>query len=691
MERIGFFGRLWERLRAERDRRNQPPPGGEARGVCREESRGHGREERETRLTDRFARDLTRLAAAGGLDPLIGREREVERVIQILSRRTKNNPVLLGEPGVGKTAVAEGLAARIAAGSVPDSLRGRRLLSLDLTAMVAGTKYRGEFEERVNAMLAEVRRAGNVILFLDELHNIVGAGSAEGAVDAANILKPALGRGELQVVGATTLEEYRKYIEKDAALERRFQPVRVEEPTPEQTLAILRGLRPRYEQFHSVAIADEALTAAVEFSRRYLPDRFLPDKAIDLMDEGAARLRVAGERVPEGLRSLAGRADLARQEKLAAAAEENYERAAMLRDAEEDFRRELERKRRRDGPLRILNREGVAAVLSQWSGIPVESITKGEAQRLLELEGELHRRVVGQDRAVRAVCAAIRRSRVGLKEPNRPVGVFLFLGPTGVGKTELCKALAQALFGTEDALIRFDMSEYMEKHAVSRLVGAPPGYVGHEDGGQLTEKVRRRPWSVVLFDEIEKAHDELHNILLQVMEDGVLTDNQGRRADFRNTVIVLTSNLGARKLVSHAPPLGFAGGSPAEQSREAVLAEVKKRFSPEFLNRLDETVIFDPLSREDLTGIARRMLSGVEGRLSALGVELSADDAAAALLAECGGREQGARPIRRSLRRRLEEPAADLLLAQKLTAGDTLCLAAEEGELVLRPVKKTQV
>ena len=642
----------------------------------------------DTRVTDRYSRDLTKMAAQGALDPLIGREQEVERVIQILSRRTKNNPALIGEPGVGKTAIAEGLALRMAAGTVPESLRDKRLLSLDLTAMVAGTKYRGEFEDRVNLVLAEVRRAGNVILFLDELHNIIGAGSAEGAIDAANILKPSLSRGELQVVGATTLEEYRKYIEKDAALERRFQPVRVGEPTPEQAVAILKGLRPNYERFHGVVISDEALEAAVELSRRYLPDRFLPDKAIDLVDEGAARLRTEAP-VPASLRSLAGKAEKAAREKTLAAAAEDYERAAVLRDAEEDFRRELERKRRKSEGVRRLEKTQIAAVLSQWTGIPVESISRGEAKRLLELENELRGRVVGQDKAVEAVCAAIRRSRVGLKEPNRPVGVFLFMGPSGVGKTELCRALAEALFGSEEALIRFDMSEYMEKHTVSRLVGAPPGYVGHEEGGQLTERVRRRPWSVVLFDEIEKAHDDLHNILLQVMEDGVLTDSLGRRADFRNTVIVLTSNIGARKLVSHAPPMGFAGGSREELRRAEIMAELKQRFRPEFLNRLDETVVFEPLRPDDLEQITDRMLTGLRSRLSALGVGLNAPQEAVALLADVGEeREQGARPIRRAVRRQVEEPAAQLLLSRSLSAGDTLCLAVEERELVLRAEKQ---
>ena len=664
--------------------------GGEMQATRAERARV--REGGETKLTDRYSRDLTRMAALGALDPLIGRDEEVGRVVQILSRRTKNNPALVGEPGVGKTAVAEGLAMRMASGQVPPVLRGKRLLSLDLVSMVAGTKYRGEFEDRVNQILAEVHRAGNVILFLDELHNIVGAGSAEGAIDAANILKPALGRGEIQVVGATTLEEYRKYIEKDSALERRFQPVRVGEPTPEQTLEILKGIRPRYEAHHGIVITDRALQAAVELSRRYLPDRFLPDKAIDLMDEGAAKLRMQGE-VPHSLRGLMGRIEQAARERRAAAAEQNYERAAMLRDAEWDFRGELERKlaRKQLAPHQQLEPEHIASVVAQWTGIPVETVTKGEARRLLELEEELRARVVGQDQAVAAVSAAIRRSRVGLKEPNRPVGVFLFLGPTGVGKTELCRALAAALFGSEEAIIRFDMSEYMEKHSVSRLVGAPPGYVGHEEGGQLTERVRCRPWSVVLFDELEKAHSDLHNILLQVMEDGVLTDGLGRKTDFRNTVVVMTSNVGARHMVSHTPPMGFAGGDLDAYRTRAVMEELRRQFPPEFLNRLDEVVLFHRLDQPHLERIAGRLLGGLEGRLAALGVGLKADEKAVSLLAspmEERERDQGARPIRRSVRRRVEEPAAQMLLSRDLERGDVLCLGVEKEQLVLHREKK---
>ncbi len=636
MEQKGFFRRFPGIRREEKSKPGKagasgPPRPQPQETAHQEEARSRVKEGGETRLLDRFSRDLTRMALMGKLDPVIGREKEVERVVQILSRRTKNNPALIGEPGVGKTAVAEGLAQRMAAGAVPEPLRDRRLLSLDLSAMVAGTKYRGEFEERVNAMLGEVRRAGNVILFLDELHNIIGAGSAEGAIDAANILKPALSRGDLQVVGATTLAEYRKHIEKDAALERRFQPVTVREPTAAETMAILRGVRGRYEQHHRLTISEEALRAAVELSCRYLPQRFLPDKAIDLVDEGAARLRMEGGGT--------------------------------------------------------LGREHIAAVVSQWTGIPVSSVTQSESVRLMALEEELHRRVVGQERAVAAVARAIRRSRTGLKEPGRPVGAFLFLGPTGVGKTELTRALAAALFGSEEELIRFDMSEYMEKHAVSRLIGAPPGYVGHEEGGQLTERVRRKPWSVVLFDELEKADDELLNILLQVMEDGALTDGLGRKVDFRNTVLVMTSNIGARRLVSRAPALGFSGGEG--KAEQAVLDEVKKRFKPEFLSRLDEIIVFDRLGSGESAEITGRLLDSVAERLKALGVTLRRSPEAVELLAREGyDGENGARPLRRAVRSRVEEPAAELLLEKQLQRGDVLCLAVEEERLVLRAEKQ---
>ena len=657
--------------------------------------RGNGKtREREyggdARLLEQFARDLTRLAAGGMLDPVVGREKEIKRVIQILSRRQKNNPALIGEPGVGKTAVAEGLARRMVAGDVPDELRSKRLMALDLSAMVAGTKYRGEFEERVKNILAEVRRVGNIILFIDELHTIVGAGSAEGAVDAANILKPALSRSELRVIGATTLEEYRRYIEKDAALERRFQPVTVAEPSPEAAVDILFGLRRRYEEHHRLTISDEAVRSAVDLGRRYLPDRFLPDKAIDLMDEACSRVRLERpDQTPADLKALEARLETVRREKAEAAAGEDFERAAKLRDVEEDFSRELreERDRLRQGGGSTVTAEDVAAVAAEWTGIPLLRITESEGERLLRLEKELSERVVGQGEAVSAVARAIRRSRVGLKEPGRPVGSFLFLGPTGVGKTELCRALAQAMFGKEEAMIRLDMSEYAEGHAASRLVGSPPGYVGHEEGGQLTEAVRRRPWSLVLFDEIEKAHQDVWNLLLQIMEDGRLTDSHGRVVDFRNTVVVMTSNVGARHLLHGGQSLGFSagGGEAARQEgvRRAVEAELRSTFRPEFLNRVDETVVFRQLTEADLTEIARRLLAGAAKRLEALGLSLTWEEGALAALAREGfDSAYGARPLRRLIRGRVEDPIAEGILAGDFHAGDRLLLSEGEGGVV---------
>ena len=668
----------------------QPEGGQPGRQTSRQQPLRYPARHAETRVLDQYGRDLTQLAAGGGTDPVVCRDREIKRVIQILSRRTKNNPVLVGEPGVGKTAVAEGLAQRIVAGEVPEELRGMTILSIDMAAMLAGTKYRGEFEERVKSALAEVKRMGNVILFIDELHTIVGAGSAEGAVDAANILKPALSRSELRVIGATTLEEYRRYIEKDAALERRFQPVTVAEPSPEAAVDILFGLRRRYEEHHRLTISDEAVRSAVDLGRRYLPDRFLPDKAIDLMDEACSRVRLERpDQTPADLKALEARLETVRREKAEAAAGEDFERAAKLRDVEEDFSRELreERDRLQQGGGFTVTAEDVAAVASEWTGIPLLRITESEGERLLRLEKELSERVVGQGEAVSAVARAIRRGRAGLKEPGRPIGSFLFLGPTGVGKTELCRALAQAMFGKEEAMIRLDMSEYAEGHAASRLVGSPPGYVGHEEGGQLTEAVRRRPWSLVLFDEIEKAHQDVWNLLLQIMEDGRLTDSHGRVVDFRNTVVVMTSNVGARHLLHGGQSLGFSagGGEAARQEgvRRAVEAELRSTFRPEFLNRVDETVVFRQLTEADLTEIARRLLAGAAKRLEALGLSLTWEEGALAALAREGfDSAYGARPLRRLIRGRVEDPIAEGILAGDFHAGDRLLLSEGEGGVV---------
>lgn len=586
----------------------------------------------DTRTLDQYSRDLTALAAAGKIDPVVGRGSEIRRAVQILSRRSKNNPVLVGEPGVGKTAVAEGLALAISRGEHCGELKNKRLVSLDLPALLAGTKYRGDFEERVKSVLRDVSRAGDVILFVDELHTMIGAGSAEGAIDAANILKPALGRGEVQIIGATTPEEYRRHIEKDPALERRFQPVRIREPDRAGTLAMLQSLRPALEQHHRVRIGDDALTAAHDLSVRYLSERCLPDKAIDLLDEAAASVRLDG---------------------------------GVLTDA-----------------------EAVAQVLSLWTGIPAEGLKQDETKRLQELEQLLRQRIVGQEEAVSAAARAIRRARTGLRDARRPLASFLFLGPSGVGKTELCRALAETVYGDEKAMLRLDMSEYMEKHAVSRLIGSPPGYVGYGEGGQLTEAVRRRPWSLVLFDEIEKAHEDVWGILLQIMDDGHLTDAMGHRVDFRNTLIVMTSNIGARAVSENRPALGFGGTeSDAEHTRRQVLEELKKTFRPEFLNRIDETLIFQRLRPEELLAVARLMCRQLEKRLAGLGVKLAVSEEALALLAEQSGREGcGARALRRLLQRQLEDPAAELLLGGRIGPGGTLTADAEDGRIVLRPV-----
>ena len=646
-----------------------------------------------SKVLEQFTRSLNALAREGKLDPVVGREREIARCIRILSRRTKNNPVLVGEPGVGKTAVAEGLAQRVVSGDVPEELMGKNILSIDLAAMLAGTKYRGEFEERVKNALTEIRRMGNVILFIDELHTIVGAGSAEGAVDAANILKPALSRSEIRVIGATTRDEYRRYIEKDAALERRFQPVTVEEPSPEAAVEILMGLRDKYEAHHKLAVSDEAVAAAVELSRRYLPDRYLPDKAIDLMDEACARVRMECETRSPDLKELENRLSSVRGEKEEAIAGQDYETAARLRDVEEDFADQLQEARRRwnDGrtnDLIAVTEEDVAAVAAEWTGIPVQRLTQDEGERLLELENTLKERLVGQDEAVSAVARAIRRGRVGLKEPNRPTGSFLLLGPSGVGKTELCRTLAAAMFGQEEALIRIDMSEYAESHAASRLVGSPPGYVGHEDGGQLTEKIRKRPYSVVLFDEIEKAHPEVWNLLLQILEDGCLTDSHGRKADFRNAVVVMTSNVGARQITS-GHSLGFAGEEDGEKVRQdrvrrSVTDELKRTFRPEFLNRIDDTIVFRQLGEQDLREIARRMLEETAQRMRPLGLTLRAEEAAIEKLAkECYDPTNGARPLRRALRQKVEDVAAEGVLSGRFQKGDTILFTVHKMDLVL--------
>lgn len=641
---------------------------------------------------DKFGRDLTQAAKNGEIDPVIGREKEIQRVIQILSRRTKNNPVLIGEPGVGKTAVAEGLALEIAKGNVPEILKDKRVVSLDLTGMVAGAKYRGDFEERIKAAIDEVKKSKNTILFIDELHTIVGAGAAEGSADAANILKPSLARGDFQVIGATTLNEYRKYIEKDAALERRFQPVKVGEPTPEQAVQILKGLRDSYEAHHKVKITDEAINAAVTLSSRYIADRYLPDKAIDLIDEGASKVRLASLTSPDNVKELEDEIADYEKEKASAINEQDFERAARLRDEQKELQTKLGDAKKKwqeqqKGNSGEVTAEDIAKIVSEWTGIPVVQLTKEESERLLNMENVLHERVIGQSEAVTAIAKAIRRGRVGLKDPKRPVGSFIFLGPTGVGKTELCKALAEAMFGDENAMLRLDMSEYMEKHTVSKLIGSPPGYVGFEEGGQLTEKVRRKPYSVVLFDEIEKAHPDVFNMLLQILEDGRLTDSQGRTVDFKNTIIIMTSNVGARLITEKQSSLGFnSENENAEESekkdiKELVTGELRKVFRPEFLNRVDDIIVFNKLNKDEIKQIAVKMLKTLENRLDKMNIKISFTDNAISEIADKGFDENyGARPLRRAIQNEIEDPLSEQMLEGKVKDGAVVTCDFADGQ-----------
>ena len=647
----------------------------------------------DTPTLNNFGRDLTELAKKGKLDPVIGREHEIERVIQILSRRTKNNPVLLGEPGVGKTAVAEGLARAIVSGDVPELLIGKRVFSFDLSGAVAGAKYRGEFEERLKKSMEEITKAGNIILFVDEMHTLIGAGAAEGAIDASNILKPSLARGELQMIGATTLNEYRKYVEKDAALERRFQPVTVGEPSVSETIKILQGLREKYEAHHSVKISDEAIKAAAELSNRYITDRFLPDKAIDLVDEACSRVRLGALTVPPEIKELEKKLDVTALEKKEAIQNQDFEKAAAIRDREREMKSELEKMRQgwkeaSGSETHEIAEDDIAAVVSNWTGIPVKRLAQTEAEKLRNLEETLHNRVIGQEEAVSAVAKAIRRGRVGLKDTNRPIGSFIFLGPTGVGKTELSKALAEALFGDENALIRVDMSEYMEKHSVSKLVGSPPGYVGFEEGGQLTEKIRRKPYSVLLFDEIEKAHPDVFNILLQILDDGQLTDSQGRKVDFKNCIIIMTSNVGARN-ISERKQLGFASQISASENQKnirlSVMDELKKTFRPEFLNRVDDIIVFSQLSEVEIKSIARLMLNSLSEKLQANDIHAEFDDEAVSLIAKEGfDPVYGARPLRRAIQSKIEDLFAEKILDSAVVSGDSVTVTAQDGEIMIK-------
>ncbi len=653
---------------------------------------GQGEGKKSSKLLDQFGRNLTKMATEGKLDPVVGRQTEIERMMQILSRRTKNNPVLIGEPGVGKTAVVEGLASRISSNQVPDLLRDKQIYTLDLAALVAGSKYRGEFEERLKKVMKEIGQRGDIILFIDELHNLVGAGAAEGAIDAASILKPALARGELQTIGATTLDEFRKYLERDSALERRFQQVKVDEPSQEETTQILRGLRDRYEAHHHITITDEALEAAASFADRYISDRFLPDKAIDLMDEAASRMRIKTMTAPPTYRELEDEIDTVRKQKEGAIEAQEFEKAANLRDKERRLtnkKRELEEEWRNndDAPRASIGEEEIADIVSMWTGIPVFKLTEAESQKLLRMEDELHKRVIGQEPAIKAVSRAIRRARAGIKDPKRPAGGFIFLGPSGVGKTELARTLAEFLFGDESALIQVDMSEYMEKHAVSRLVGSPPGYVGYDEGGQLTEQIRRKPYSVVLLDEVEKAHPEVFNILLQILEEGKLTDAQGRQVDFRNAILIMTSNIGAAT-ISRNTPLGFSvtdeTGMSYDDMKSQIMGELKKVFRPELINRIDEVIVFHKLTKEQITEIVDLLLVRLKEQMAEHNLSLHLTDAAKDLLVEQGyDPTMGARPLRRAIQRLIEDPVADKVLAGELPEGTVIEVDRDGDEVTL--------
>ena len=651
-----------------------------------------GGKENESMLSQ-FGRDLTKLAKDGKIDPVIGRQKEIERVIQILSRRTKNNPCLIGEPGVGKTAIAEGLALKIVSGEVPELLKDKKIYSLDLTGMVAGTKYRGDFEERIKKVIDEVKNAKDVILFIDEVHTLIGAGSAEGAADAANILKPSLARGELQIIGATTIEEYRKHIEKDAALERRFQPVMVDEPSQEEAIEILKGIKDKYEAHHKAKITDEAIESAVKLSTRYIGDRYLPDKAIDLIDEAASRVRLRSYTAPSDLKELEDKKKSVEAEKLSAVNAQEFERAAALRDEERKLDKEIKDKKENWHDMAGKSHDEVtpadiADIVSSWTGVPVTQLSTEESDRLLHMEDELHRRIVGQDEAVEAVSRAIRRGRVGLKDPKKPIGSFIFLGPTGVGKTELCKALAAAMFGDENAMIRLDMSEYMEKHTVSRLIGSPPGYVGYDEGGQLTEKVRRKPYSVVLFDEIEKAHPDVFNMLLQILDDGVLTDGQGRRVDFKNCIIIMTSNVGAKLISQKQKAFGFAAGAKEleqneKEIKDAVMGELRNTFRPEFLNRVDDIIVFQRLTKENIKEIASRLLAVLQKRVEDMGIEVTFSDEAVSKIADAGFDDvYGARPLKRAIQSRIEDALSEEMLKGNVKKGGKYICNVKDDKFV---------